>query len=335
MGTRIAVMVALLSGAMACDPEPEPPTADPSVEQDAQPTPEAIASPPVPEPEASPPSPAEPTEVVRRRPWPPTTLPLALLATMEAADASQSRATIRDDDTGVIANFRPGDDLREGVKLLGIEDGVIELSHAGEVEYLSVSEIPIELSAQDVFYPDLVDDLRLSGSMTDAIQLPPGPHYTIKAGAYAWATPRTVALLRDAIHAYARGRTVPKVHIGDISREHGGPFPPHISHREGRDADIAYVLHHSRARFGIANATTLDRARTWELLQALLDTDAVVYIFVDYDLQRLLYEHVRDQGIDPNELDRIFQYPHGRRAAHGIIRHWKGHRDHFHVRFKP
>lgn len=331
----MAVLAALLLSGVACDPEPESPLPDVAAEPEPDAAPEAAGSPPPTEPEASAPSPADPVEVVRRRPWPPTTLPLALLATMEAEDRSQSRATIRDDDTGVIANFRPGDALREGVEMLGIDDGVVELSRAGEVEYLSVSEIPIELSAQDVFYPDLVDDLRLSGSMTDAIQLPPGPHYTIKAGTYAWATPRTVALLRDAIHAYARTGNVPKVHIGDISLEHGGPFPPHISHREGRDADIAYVLHHERARFGNANAKTLDRARTWKLLQALLDTDAIVYIFVDYEIQGLLYEHAVSEGIDPNELDRIFQYPYGRRAARGIIRHWKGHRDHFHVRFEP
>ncbi|MEM9462477.1 MAG: penicillin-insensitive murein endopeptidase [Myxococcota bacterium] len=253
---------------------------------------------------------------------------------MSAASAERSRATIRDDATGVIASYRPGDRVRPGVEVLGIEDGVVELSNEGEVEYLSVSEIPVELSADDVFYPDLVADLHLSTDMGDGVPLSPAPEYTVKAKAFAWGTPRTLALLRDAIHEYARGRDVPPVHIGDISKKGGGPFPPHLSHQQGRDVDIAYVLHARDARFGVANERTLDRRNTWALLQALLDTRAITYLFVDYEIQRLLYEHAQASGVDDSTLERLFQYPYGRRAARGVIRHWRGHRDHFHVRFE-
>lgn len=277
--------------------------------------------------------PAAPAPIVLRRPWPPTTLPLGLLATMGAREPDRSRATIRDEHSGVIASYRPGDRIRDGVEVLSIEDGLVELSNEGEVEYLSISEIPVELSAGDVFYPDLVDELRLSGSMDDGTLMPPGPEYTLKAEAYSWATPRTVALLREAIRAYARGRSVPKVHLGDISRRGGGPFPPHLSHQEGRDVDIAYVLHDRRTRFAVATAGTLDRKRTWALLRAVLDTRAVAFVFIDYEVQRMLYEHALTDGMTPEQLDPLFQYPYGRRAARGIIRHWKGHRDHFHVRF--
>ena len=270
--------------------------------------------------------------IVLRRPWPPTRLPLALLATMGAPPPAPSRATIRDEGSGVIASYRPGDHVREDVEVLSIEDGLVELSNAGEVEYLSISEIPVELSADDVFYPDLVDELRLSGSMDDAMPLPPAPEYTIKAEAYAWATPRTIAVLRDAIREYGRGKKAPKLHIGDISLRAGGPFSPHLSHQDGRDVDIAYVLH-DRGRFGVATSANLDRRHTWTLVRALLDTRAVTYLFVDYEVQRMLYEHALGEGLTPEQLDPWFQYPYGRRAARGIIRHWKGHRDHFHVRF--
>jgi Penicillin-insensitive murein endopeptidase len=312
---------------LGCDPEDDAVLAPEAVVEavrDAVVEPVAAA--------AEPAAPTGPRPIVLRRPWPPTTLPLALLATMGAPPPAPSRATIRDDDSGVIANYRPGDHVREGVEVLSIEDGLVELSNAGEVEYLSISEIPVELSADDVFYPDLVDELRLSGSMGDGTPMPPGPEYTIKAEAFAWATPRTIALLRDAIHEYARGREVPKVHIGDISRRGGGPFAPHLSHQEGRDVDIAYVLH-DRGRFGVATTTNLDRRHTWALLQALLDTRAITYVFIDYEVQRLLYEHALGEGMTEAQLDPLFQYPYGRRAAQGIIRHWKGHRDHFHVRF--
>ncbi len=266
--------------------------------------------------------------------WPPTSLSLAVLATMGSQDPAQSRATIRDEDNGVISSYRPGDHVRPRVEVLAVEDGVVELSNAGEVEYLSISAVPVALSADDAFYPDLVDHLHLSTSMGDGILMPPGPDYTLKAELFSWGTPRTIALLRDAIHEYARPRNVPAVHIGDISRRGGGPFPPHLSHHEGRDVDIAYVLHDPQARFRSATERSLDRPRTWALLHALLDTNAVVYIFVDYDVQRLLYEHAQLEGVDDVTLDRLFQYPYGRRASHGVIRHWKGHRDHFHVRFE-
>jgi hypothetical protein len=273
-----------------------------------------------------------PRPIVLRRPWPPTSLRLHLLATLGAPPPAPSRATIRDEGSGVIASYRPGDHVREGVEVLAIEDGLVELSNEGEVEYLSISEIPVELSADDVFYPDLVDELGLSGSMSDGAPMPPGPEYTLKAEAFAWATPRTIALLRDAIREYARGRKAPKVHIGDISRRGGGPFAPHLSHQEGRDVDIAYVLH-DRSRFGPASSGNLDRRHTWDLLRELLDTRAITYVFVDYEVQRMLYEHALGEGMTEEQLDPWFQYPYGRRAARGILRHWKGHRDHFHVRF--
>lgn len=300
---------------------------------------------------ASPGAPAarrKPAPIVLRRPWPPTALPLALLATMGAPPPALSRATIRDDGSGVIASYRPGDHVREDVEVLAIEDGLVELSNGGEVEYLSISEIPVELSADDVFYPDLIDELGLSGSMADAMPMPPGPEYTLKAAAYSWATPRTIALLRDAIREYARGRKaprrrqatisegppekVPKLHIGDLSLKGGGPFSPHLSHQDGRDVDIAYVMH-DRRRFGVATSTNLDRRHTWHLVRTLLDTRAITYVFMDYEVQRMLYDHALDEGLTPEQLDPWFQYPYGRRAARGIIRHWKGHRDHFHVRF--
>ena len=61
----------------------------------------------------------------------------------------------------------------------------------------------------------------------------------------------------------------------------------------------------------------------------------MLYLFVDYELQHLLYEEARAMGATEVQLERWFQYPYGRRAARGIIRHWKGHDDHFHVRFAP
>ena len=278
---------------------------------------------------------ASPLEVdAPRVPWPPTALHLTLLATLDDPAQREDRATIRDADSGVIASYRRGDAIRDGVTVLDVDSGVVELSNAGEVEYLSISPLPFEVGPEDVFYPDFVDDLGTE--MADGVPMPPGPAYVIKNPSESWGTPRTVALLRDAILAYARGGDGPKVRIGDLSRPSGGPFPPHLSHREGRDVDIGYVLRGAAADqlyFVPATEQSLDRARTWRLVEALLATGAVRYIFMDYALQKLLYLHAESEGVDSDRLAALFQYPNGSRASAGTIRHWKGHRGHFHVRF--
>lgn len=270
-----------------------------------------------------------------RVPWPPTTLPLTLLATLDDPTAKSDRATIRDADSNVIASYRTGDQLRDQVTILSVEDGVVELSNAGEVEYLSISAQPFEVDPKDVFYPDLIDDLGTE--MTDGVQMPRGAAYVLKAPRNAWGTPRTVALLRDAIRSYARTNDGPKVRIGDLSRPGGGPFPPHLSHQQGRDIDIGYILRGANKDtlyFHPATAATLDHARTWALIESLLATDEVAYIFMDYALQRELYGHAEQSGVPSARLQRLFQYPNGRRASRGVMRHWKGHRGHFHVRFR-
>ena len=74
---------------------------------------------------------------------------------------------------------------------------------------------------------------------------------------------------------------------------------------------------------------------TWAFFnKAFVDTEDVRAVFLDYNLQKLLYEHARKQKVSESTLDVLFQYPRGKGRNYGIIRHWKGHKDHFHVRFR-
>jgi hypothetical protein len=272
-------------------------------------------------------------------PEPPTELPLTLLATMASSDPAQARATIRDEGHKVIATYRAGDAIRDGVRLLAVHRrfAIIEREE-GKHESLIMENTTVELAADDVFYPDLLDDLDLPNSMADAVQLTPGPGYIVKKPVFAWGTPRTVHLLREAARLYTRKiHDGPPIRIGDISKREGGAFPPHLSHQTGRDVDIGYILQGTQSevtRFLPATPSNLDVERTWALVDALVATDGVAHIFMDYAVQAMLYEHARAQGVDPQQLRRLFQYPHGRYAWNGIIRHWKGHHDHLHVRFK-
>lgn len=110
----------------------------------------------------------------------------------------------------------------------------------------------------------------------------------------------------------------------------------HRSHQSGRDIDIGYFATDDRTlkSFERMDAGDLDVERTWTLVGALLHTGEVHYIFMDYDLQAIFYDWLQDSDVDEGTLTRIFQYPNGRSARRGIIRHADGHRDHFHVRFR-
>lgn len=177
-----------------------------------------------------------------------------------------------------------------------------------------------------------------SGTLVAGVQLPEGRHYHVKWKAAAWGTERTVRAIQTAIADYKRRMPGgPKVHVGDISKKGGGKFPPHVSHQHGRDVDVGYVLTGKDAhetRFRAANSRNLDVPRTWALIKAFIDTDEVAYIFMDYSIQKLLHDHAVEQGVREDVLDELFQYPRGRGRSHGIIRHWKGHVNHFHVRFR-
>jgi hypothetical protein len=267
---------------------------------------------------------------------PATSLPLVLLATQVPADPSQARATIRDAEAGTIAHYRVGDAIRKSAIVAAIAAGRVELVHDEQRELLRAGAEPAALSPDDVFYADFVDE-SMPETMADGVQFESGPGWVVKTPAYAWGTRRAVHRLREALRAYVRvAQGGPDVHVGDLSKPGGGPFPPHISHRAGRDVDIGYVLRGSVAdvsRFVTATAANLDRARTWQLVRALLDTHAVAWIFMDYEVQRMLYEHALAAGTPKDTLEALFQYPRGNRASAGVIRDWRGHADHFHVRW--
>lgn len=171
-----------------------------------------------------------------------------------------------------------------------------------------------------------------------SVQLAPTEHIHVKRPKLAFGTAKTIRLLERAVSQYKRRHAGgPKVLVGDISQRGGGKLHPHVSHRSGRDIDLGYVLrgaHAKRTRFGGVTRDTLDVARSWDLIKAFIDTQQVVYVFVDYRIQEQLYEHAKSRGVPQRELDELFQYPHGRGRAHGIIRHWPSHKHHFHVRFR-
>lgn len=159
----------------------------------------------------------------------------------------------------------------------------------------------------------------------------------------AFATKTTTDLTRRAIIATLE--QFPKVHtlaIGDFSAERGGWISEHNSHQSGRDVDLG-LFYKKRpdgypAAFVGADAETLNTAATWALISNLASTSTddggVKMMFLDFDLQGVIYDWALDNGVSEKRLNRIFQYPHGRGAAAGLVRHEPNHANHLHVRFQ-
>ena len=174
-----------------------------------------------------------------------------------------------------------------------------------------------------------------AGGVNGLYSLESGPGFEVLDRRRAWGTMLTVSRVAEVLSThYMKYPDAPPLLVGDISRKGGGFLSPHRSHRRGRDVDIRYPLLKPDKRYVPATADTWDLKRTWSLIRAFIKTGDVEYIFVDYKLQKTLHAHAQKKGLSEEQLLELFQYPRHKRAMTGIIRHEKGHKTHFHVRFK-
>ena len=171
------------------------------------------------------------------------------------------------------------------------------------------------------------------GALVNGIRFPESPLWRLADPEHAWGTRESVDFVRHAIERVnEQFDDTPVVYVGDFSSQHGGRLKPHKSHQSGRDADIGYYYTNGSAWYRRADASNLDRARTWALVEALITETRVQYIFIDRRLQPLLEEYALAEGEDPQWLRRVFHGTPGRKDS--IIRHRWGHATHLHVRFE-
>lgn len=181
------------------------------------------------------------------------------------------------------------------------------------------------------------------GRLEKGSQLPSDRAYYIRRRARAWGADHVIAYVQSAIAAVRKA--YPKIHrlaIGDLSREGGGAVSGHRSHQSGRDVDIGLYY---RVRPGVypqefapGSARNLHVAATWALVEAFLATEklagGVEHIFLDYELQGLLYKYAKERGVARTRLAELFQYPRGKSTGGTLIQHVPAHHDHLHVRFR-
>ncbi|MEO8842474.1 MAG: penicillin-insensitive murein endopeptidase [Kofleriaceae bacterium] len=179
-----------------------------------------------------------------------------------------------------------------------------------------------------------------AGSLANASKLEAGDGYIVKRPARSFGTKHLLDHLRGAIaEVRALYPNVPTLAIGDISAEYGGKISDHRSHQSGLDVDVGFYFTNGAVKTFADAGSTFDLEANWALLAAFtriaaLD-DGVQMIFLDYDLQHRLYDFAKRRGTPDSALEYIFQYPRGRDELSGLVRHWPGHGNHFHVRFKP
>jgi murein endopeptidase/LysM repeat protein len=155
--------------------------------------------------------------------------------------------------------------------------------------------------------------------------------YQLRDEDRTYTTPEVIGAMLDAIDAVQKQfPDSPNLYLGDFSLPGGGSMGGHRSHENGRDVDLG--MYHSSRRsmdgFAPMNEENLDVPRTWALLESLLCSQRVQYIFVDRRIQNLFRDYALSRGMDPAYLDRLFGNNRG-----AVIQHVRNHVDHMHVRF--
>ena len=163
-----------------------------------------------------------------------------------------------------------------------------------------------------------------------------GPGY-LAVNKNGFGTDETIALLQwAAAQMHQQFPAGAPLVIGAVARPEGGHYPPHKSHQSGRDVDLGYPRTDGKGTrsFALTDAGNIDTERLWSLLEAWLAAGKLGFVFMDYELQAVLYQDLHDVGYSEAQLRPIFQYPAGPAVPSGMIRHASGHADHFHVRFR-
>ncbi|MEN6439409.1 MAG: penicillin-insensitive murein endopeptidase [Syntrophobacter sp.] len=157
------------------------------------------------------------------------------------------------------------------------------------------------------------------------------PGYQLREESHTYTTPEVAGALLDAIEAVrTEFPDTCDLYIGDFSMTSGGSANHHRSHQNGRDVDIGMYAKGNRRLDGFMamNEDNLDAAKTWCLIDNIIRSQRVQYIFLDRRVQQVLYNYAVTRGYDQAYLDRVFGNVRG-----SLIQHVRNHYDHIHVRF--
>ncbi len=183
-----------------------------------------------------------------------------------------------------------------------------------------------------------------AGKLVGGIQLPESPLYIRRTPRLMWGSSQTISNLQQAIAAFRQDVDYDgELILSDISARDGGYLKPHKSHQAGRDIDIWLPTIKGVYKKKYLDAggekprrplfEEVDWYAVWGLVRALIKTQAVEYVFLDWRYQEFVYRAAVEMGATDEELDEWIQWPRPRTSSKGIFRHSLDHLSHIHVRF--
>jgi murein endopeptidase/LysM repeat protein len=239
--------------------------------------------------------------------------------TAEAADGEA------DDDSGSAVD---GFDSAEG------DEAESSVANAGtpEIQYtadLSDEELKRQWKEEPASLGSVSVGFVHAGRMVNSVRFPEGSDWTVVSPEKAYTTSETVDYLTQVIRDLRkRFPQAPLLRVNQISAKDGGYIRPHKSHQNGRDVDLGFYYPGGNPIQARAREKYIDPTMNWALVKALVTLTDVQVILVDRRVQKVLYEHALKSGEDKAWLDTLFHA-----GESSIIKHARGHRDHFHVRF--
>lgn len=186
-----------------------------------------------------------------------------------------------------------------------------------------------------------------AGSLERGIQLPEDlALYERIATSLQYGSSHTILHLQHGIAAFRRRYDYRGVLVvANLSQLQGGELHPHVSHQSGRDVDIwlpalkgTYQQRHL-AEDRKPRYAEINWYAAWGLVESLLATGQVKYIFLDRSLHRNLYYAAVEMDAPRELLDKIQYQPSTdpatapRIVINAPVRHADAHIGHIHVRF--
>lgn len=170
------------------------------------------------------------------------------------------------------------------------------------------------------------------GRLVNGIPFPTQfPGYQLREENKTRTTPEVIGAVLDAIDGVReKYPDTCDLYLGDFTIGEGGPASHHRSHQNGRDVDMGLYAKGNRRldSLHVMNESNLDAAKTWLLMEGLIRSQRVQYIFMDRSVQRIIYEYALSHGVDRAYLDQLFSNSKG-----SLVKHVPNHVDHMHVRF--
>lgn len=174
------------------------------------------------------------------------------------------------------------------------------------------------------------------GSLEHGVPMVEGPGRQLKMTPWkSFATIEAVAMMDALLGRWAEVSPDQPLLIGNMSARDGGRLKPHSSHQSGRDVDVSYPQKWDKKEelnWREMTKRNLDCKKTWLLLKLLAQSGAVKAVFIDRELQKVLYDWaVENKPVPKSQLGRWLQTAGG---SSPLVVHVPGHTDHIHIRFK-